>query len=103
MPRMKKPTKSRFAEAPPAPADTRGNLDQPELAPAARAAAADRIDGRRLRATGRTVQFATRVHPDWKADLDDLARQTGKLYVEVLEDAVAALKRELKMLSKNSR
>lgn len=93
---MKKPTKSRFAEAPPAPADTRGNLDQPELAPApAPSTPADRVDGRRLRATGRTVQFATRVHPDWKADLDALARETGKLYVELLEDALAALRREL--------
>lgn len=100
---MKKPTKSRFAEAPPAPADTRGNLDQPELAPAVRTATTDRIDGRRLRATGRTVQFATRVHPDWKTDLDDLARQTGKLYVELLEDALAALKRELNKLKKGGR
>ena len=102
---MKKPTKSRFAEAPPVPADTRGNLDQPEFAPASatRAAPADRIDGRRLRATGRTVQFATRVHPDWKADLDDLARQTGKLYVELLEDALAALRRELKRTATRSR
>jgi hypothetical protein len=91
---VKKPNKSRFAEGPPKPADTRGNLAQPEVAPAA--SPADRIDGRRLRATGRTVQFATRVHPDWKADLDTLARQTGKLYVELLEDALAALKRELK-------
>lgn len=99
---MKKPTKSRFAESPPAPADIRGNLEQPELAPAAtsRAKPADHIDGRRLRATGRTVQFATRVHPDWKAELDALARQTGKLYVELLEDALAALKRELKKSSR---
>lgn len=102
---MKKPAKSRFAEAPPAPADTRGNLDQPEFAPAfaTRPASADHIDGRRLRATGRTVQFATRVHPDWKADLDALARQTGKLYVELLEDALAALKRELKRTTPQSR
>ena len=52
------------------------NLTAPEVAPVARPAAANpppqapavkKIDGRSARKTNRTVQFATRVTPEWDA------------------------------------
>lgn len=97
MPKLEKPhpRKSRFGEQPPDPIDTLGNLDAPESAPAPK----DReplVDGRTLRVTGRTVQFATRVHPEWKRKLHKLSEKTKLMYVEVLEQALDALERELK-------
>jgi len=97
MPKLEKPQsrKSRFGEQPPDPIDTLGNLDAPESAPAPRAEE-PRIDGRTLRVTGRTVQFATRVHPEWKRKLHKLSERTKLMYVEVLEKALDALERELR-------
>lgn len=97
MPKLQKPQtrKGRFGELPPAEADTHGNLEAPETAPARRAATTT-VDGRALRATGRTVQFATRVHPDWKLRLHRLSEKTSLMYVELLERALDALERELK-------
>lgn len=57
----------------------------------------ERVDGRNRRATGRTLRFGATVHPDWKAKLDRLADRlgTGTMYVQVLEQALDALEREL--------
>ena len=49
-----------------------------------------RIDGRSLRKTGRTVQFATRVSWEWDDKLRRIAKRDGLLLVEVLEQALDA-------------
>lgn len=64
----------------------------PQVAPLEKPAQAD---GRSLLATGRTVQFATRVHPAWKERLHKLAQSRGWMYVEILEKALDSLEREL--------
>ena len=74
------------------PTDIRRRLEKP---PAAPAAPVTRLDGRSLLATGRTVQFATRVHPAWKDRLHRLAQSRGWMYVEILEKALDSLEREL--------
>lgn len=50
-----------------------------------------RIDGRTLRRSGRTVQFATRVSPEFDERIRQIARREGLLLVEVLERALDAL------------
>lgn len=100
MPKLTKPPKrrNRFGEPPPAQTDIRKNLAEPEVAPSAdHGASMDDIksDGRTLRVTGRTIQFATRVHPEWKAKLYRLSQQTKLMYVEILERALEAFEREL--------
>ena len=47
-------------------------------------------DGRSLRRTGRTLQFATRVSPEFDARLRNIAERQGMLLVEVLEQALDA-------------
>jgi hypothetical protein len=98
--------------APPAPDEASANLSAPEVAPAApseqastpeapspkvqRRVASDRksehrrIDGRRLRKTGRTLQFATRVTEEFDELLHKIAERDGLKLVEVLENSVAA-------------
>jgi hypothetical protein len=49
-----------------------------------------RIDGRSLRRTGRTVQFATRVSEEWDDKLRRIAQRDGLKLVEVLERALEA-------------
>ena len=56
----------------------------------ARHAMASRIDGRTLRRSGRTVQFATRVSPEFDERIREIARREGMLLVEVLEQALKA-------------
>lgn len=51
---------------------------------------ASRIDGRSLRRSGRTVQFATRVSPEFDMRVRNLAQREGLLLVEVLERALDA-------------
>lgn len=51
---------------------------------------ASRIDGRTLRRSGRTVQFATRVSPAFDARIRRIAQRDGMLLVEVLEQALDA-------------
>jgi len=94
--------------APPTPEETRGNLKEPEVAPAplavvkeapvteeapkpvkaTRKAREETIDGRTLRRTGRTEQFSTRVHPDFKKRLFKIAKHTGKNYNVILEECL---------------
>jgi hypothetical protein len=47
-------------------------------------------DGRSLRKTGRTLQLATRVSPEFDARLRAIAEDQGMLIVEVLEQALDA-------------
>lgn len=104
--------------APPPPEEASGNLDAPETAPdpealppppvkqsepaprrvaPLRASAAStppppvpRIDGRTIRRTQRTVQFATRVTPEFDNRVRTLAIEQGLMLVEVLELALEA-------------
>jgi hypothetical protein len=101
--------------APPPPAEASPNLQAPETAPptpgmpiperapmsapttsarTARSATAgqgpQRRDGRSARRTGRTVQFATRVSPEFDERVRFIAEREGILLVEVLERALAA-------------
>src|SRR3712207_3022289 len=63
--------------------ETRRNL--PVEAPRA-----GRIDGRTLRQSGRTVQFATRVSPEFDERVRRIVMRDGLLLVEVLERALDA-------------
>lgn len=77
---------------PPPPAEARA-----DLAPAAAAGEGrsdGRIDGRRLRRSGRTLQFATRVSAAFDARLRGIAERDGLLLVEVLERALDAYERD---------
>ena len=93
---------------PPPPAEASPNLGAPETAPppaprpapvARRMAivrpgegegAPRRREGRSARRSGRTLQFATRVSPEFDDRLRSIAERDGKLLVEVLEDALEA-------------
>jgi hypothetical protein len=91
--------------APPSPDEASRNLAAPETAPphlrAVPTATAspgashivrgyERIDGRTLRKTGRTVQFATRVSMEFDDRLRRLAQRDGLKLCEVLERALEA-------------
>ena len=49
-----------------------------------------RLDGRTMRRSGRTIQFATRVSPDFDERVRQIAVRDGMLLVEVLEHALDA-------------
>jgi hypothetical protein len=51
---------------------------------------APRRDARSARRSGRTLQFATRVSPEFDNRLRSIAERDGKLLVEVLEEALDA-------------
>jgi hypothetical protein len=72
--------------APPAVDTTIGNLTQPESVPV-------HIDGRSLRATGRTEQLNLHVRPDFKKRVKLLAVQRDLLLVEILEQAFEAFEK----------
>ena len=72
--------------APPPVEEASQNLQQPEIAKAP----VERIDGRTLRRSGRTIQLATRVSPEFDARLRHIAQRDGLLLVEVLERALDA-------------
>ena len=95
--------------APPPLAEASPNLEAPEtapplapevLAPAPRMAVVRpleqdvqdiaRRDGRSARRSGRTLQFATRVSPEFDRRLRAIAEHERKLLVEVLEEALEA-------------
>jgi hypothetical protein len=90
--------------APPPPAEASPNLDAPETAPTppvrhiavvrppvSRAGeGVPRRDGRSARRSGRTLQFATRVSPEFDDRLRAIAERDSKLLVEVLEEALEA-------------
>jgi hypothetical protein len=75
---------------PPAIDEASPNLDAPEHAPASPVPRAGRVDGRTLRKSNRTVQFATRVTDEFDARLREIAQRDGLMLVEVLEKALDA-------------
>lgn len=52
-----------------------------------------RVDGRTLRRSGRTLQFATRVSAEWDGRLREAAQARGMMLVEVLEQSLMAWER----------
>lgn len=106
---------------PPSADEARNNLQEPEAAPAAQPAAKpaqtqkkavkpqkgravskprstaseEVIDGRTLRRTGRTEQFATRVRPDFKKSLHSVAQATGKNYNVILEESLELYRQKI--------
>ena len=85
--------------APPPIAEASTNLDAPELASPPRQPTQERRageygqDGRSARRTGRTLQFATRVSPEFDARVRTIAARDGLLLVEVLERALDVYER----------
>jgi hypothetical protein len=78
--------------APPPIEDASPNLQAPEHAPAhaAPSASPQRIDGRSARRSHRTLQFATRVSPEFDQRIRAIAARDGLMLVEVLERALDA-------------
>ena len=85
--------------APPPITEASANLQAPEHAPPESTASqvspvmqgrAGGHDGRSARRTGRTLQFATRVSPEFDTRLRAIADREGRLLVEVLERALDA-------------
>jgi hypothetical protein len=87
--------------APPSLDEASLNLDAPEVAPFIRpiptptrrgerdtTSAPRAPDGRSLRRSGRTLQFATRVSPEFDAKLRRIAERDELLLVEVMEKAL---------------
>ena len=66
--------------APPAPEETKANLQEPETAPAV-----PWVDGRSLRATGRTSQLATRISPELHHKAKLLAARDRITMAELIE------------------
>jgi hypothetical protein len=73
---------------PPPEEEASPNLTAPETAPVEQSAV--RMDGRSMRRTHRTVQFATRVTPQFDMKIREIAARDGLLLVEVLERALDA-------------
>jgi hypothetical protein len=88
---------------PPPPTEASENLAAPEHGPpppmppevaTPQRRVESSYDGRSARRTGRTLQFATRVSPDFDERLRAIARRDGLLLVEVLERALDAYEAE---------
>jgi hypothetical protein len=84
-----KQAKRKRMPAPPAPDEASPNLEAPEHAPAS-PAPARRVDGRSLRRSNRTVQFATRVTVEFDERIRMIAERDRLMLVEVLERALDA-------------
>jgi hypothetical protein len=93
--------RQRTLGAPPPLEEASLNLDAPEVAPFSRPTptptrrgegattnALRAPDGRSLRRSGRTLQFATRVTPDFDAKLRRIAERDNLLLVEIMEKAL---------------
>jgi len=93
--------RQRTLGAPPPLEEASLNLDAPEVAPLSSPAATPTMrgegstssarrapDGRTLRRSGRTLQFATRVSPEFDARLRHIAERDDLLLVEVMEKAL---------------
>jgi hypothetical protein len=76
--------------APPAPDEASPNLEAPEHAPAPPPPPATRRDMRSARRSNRTLQFATRVTPEFDARIREIAERDGLMLVEVMERALDA-------------
>jgi len=110
--------RSSLGEPPPL-AEASTNLDAPETAPPPASPAASptrrirvvrptperaeeplpRRDARSARRSGRTLQFATRVSPEFDNRLRSIAERDGKLLVEILEEALDAYEDSPKRLA----
>jgi len=75
---------------PPSIGEASSNLNAPEVAPTnSEILNIKKVDGRKLRASGRTIQFATRVSEDFDLKIRAIAAQKKMLLVEVLEAALS--------------
>jgi len=83
-----KPSRNKLPPPPP-PTEATNNLSQPEHAPG------PFVDGRTLRATGRTTQFTTRITDELQRDIKVWTAQKGMKLNEFVELAFSALKREM--------
>jgi hypothetical protein len=88
----KKAAKTRTSRlaAPPPMHEASDNLEAPETAPAAPERRRSRIDARTTRRTNRTIQFATRVSPEFDERIRAIAVREGKMLVQILEEALDA-------------
>lgn len=75
-------------EAAPAPAERGPMRDAAQKSPAMQPPV--RIDGRSLRRSNRTLQFATRVTPEFDERIRTIAARDGLMLVELLERALDA-------------
>jgi hypothetical protein len=86
--------KSKGLGAPPPMEDASPNLKAPETAPLQAVAQsqsyAPRMDGRTARRSNRTLQFATRVTPEFDERIRAIAARDELMLVEVLERALDA-------------
>ena len=93
----KKTAVKRFGQPPTEPtANMVPEQPEPVVDPALEIPVPQRIDGRSLRRTGRTVGFSTKVTEDWDYRLKTYAGRHNLLIVQVLEKALDALEREEK-------
>lgn len=72
---------------PPDPSQAGRNLAEPETAQTW-------VDGRSLRATGRTAQFATRIKPEYHKKAKLIAARDGITLAELFEKGIDAYDRE---------
>jgi hypothetical protein len=87
---------------PPALEEASQNLTAPETAPATPILQAQTgqgeamrfYDGRTARRSGRTLQFAPRISPDFDHKIRALANRDGLMLVELLERAVASYEKQ---------
>jgi hypothetical protein len=90
---LSKLMKKRLGPPPPIEAAS-DNLQAPEIAPAAfeiKRRQEERVeDGRSARRTGRTLQFATRVSPDFNRRFRAIAKRDGLMFAELLEKSLEA-------------
>ena len=87
MARIEKKKTSRLGTPPPVN-DTFDNLTEPEVAPASQ----KKKDGRKLRKTGMTEQFNTRVSKNILTEIRAIAKEEGRTLGKVLELMLAAYK-----------
>jgi hypothetical protein len=97
----KKTAAKRFGQP---PTESTANMvpeqQEPLVDPALEIPVPQRIDGRSLRRTGRTIGFSTKVTEDWDYRLKTYAGRHNLLIVQVLEKALDALEREEKASKK---
>lgn len=84
-----------LAPSPPIVAPSPVTAEASQSIPATEAREVRRRDGRSARRTGRTIQFATRVTPDFDERFRTVAERDGLLHVELLEKALAAYESSL--------
>jgi hypothetical protein len=93
---LSKLMKKRLGPPPPIEAAS-DNLQAPEIAPAAfeiKPREERQEDGRSARRTGRTLQFATRVSPDFNRRFRAVAKRDGLMFAELLEKALEAYEKQ---------